>query len=131
MHVTTAGVIGTWWFVPSEANGFCSKAIGDSFSRAVTYSFGSICFGSLLVALVQALRALEYYCRDNDDFQFLSCIIQCILGCLEGILENLNKWAYGTYYFLAGRELFIDLDLSFFLIRYFLFHSSVRWIIRV
>lgn len=96
MHVTTAGVIGTWWFVPAEASSFWSPALSDSLFRSVTYSFGSICFGSLLVAIVQALRALEYYTRDSDDLQFLSCIIQCILACIEGIIEELNRWAYGT-----------------------------------
>lgn len=87
-------MIGTWWFVTEEANSCCSKAIGDSFWRATTYSFGSICLGSFLVALVQALRALEYYTRDQDDCQFLSCIIQCLLSCIQGILEEINKWAY-------------------------------------
>jgi Plasma-membrane choline transporter len=110
MQVTTAGVVGTWWFVTEEANSCCSKAIGDSFWRASTYSFGSICLGSFLVALVQALRALEYHTRDNDDFQFLSCIIQCLLSCLQSILEEINKWAYvyvGLYGFgflEAGRN---------------------------
>lgn len=110
MHVTTAGVIGTWWFVPSEANSFWSTALSDSVVRATTYSFGSVCFGSLLVALVQALRALEYHTRDSDDFQFLSCIIQCILSCLQGIMEEINRWAYiyvglyGFSYLEAGRN---------------------------
>ena len=30
VHVTTAGVIGTWWFAPNEAATCCSKAIGVS-----------------------------------------------------------------------------------------------------
>lgn len=112
IHVTTAGVVGTWWFVPDEASTCCSRAISDSLFRATTYSFGSICFGSLLVAIVQALRALEYYSRDNEDFQFLSCIVQCILSCLESIIEEINKFAYvyvGLYGFSfleAGRNVF-------------------------
>jgi hypothetical protein len=78
---------GTWWFIPGEANSFWSKALTDSFSRATTYSFGSICFGSLLVAIVKALRALEHYTRENDDMSALQCIIQCILSCIESIIE--------------------------------------------
>lgn len=31
VHVTTAGVIGTWWFAPEEAATCCSKAVGVSF----------------------------------------------------------------------------------------------------
>ena len=92
--------MGTWWFVPEEANHFCSNALNDSFIRSISYSFGSICFGSFIVAIVQALRALEYHTRDNDDFQWLSCIIQCILSCIQGILECINQWAYGTFFCL-------------------------------
>jgi len=110
VHVTSAGVVGTWWFNPYEANSFCSSAIKDSFFRATTHSFGSICFGSLLVALVQALRAMNHQARGQDDCQILLCITDCILGCIEGILEYLNKWAYvyvGLYgygYIDAGRN---------------------------
>jgi len=110
MHVTSAGVIGTWWFDPAEASSFCSTAIADSFRRASTFSFGSICFGSLLVALIQALRAMNHYLRGNDDAQCIVCIIDCILGCIESIVEYFNKWAYvyvglyGYSYLDAGRN---------------------------
>jgi hypothetical protein len=110
VHVTTAGTVGTWWFVPHEANSCWSSAIQDSFCRATTYSFGSICFGSLLVAIVQALRALAHMSRDSEDMQMLTCIIDCILACIQDILEYLNKWAYvyvGLYgfgYLEAGRN---------------------------
>ncbi len=95
MHVTSAGVIGTWWFAPAEASSCCSKAVGDSLGRATTYSFGSICFGSLIVALVQALRQLNRHLRGNEDAQLIVCLIDCILACIEGIIEYFNKWAYG------------------------------------
>lgn len=110
VHVSVVGVIGTWWYVPDEASSCCSSALMDSFKRACTYSFGSICFGSLLVALVQALRALREYTRNNDDCNFLSCIIDCILACIQGIIEYLNKWAYvyvglyGYSYLEAGKN---------------------------
>jgi hypothetical protein len=106
VHVTTAGLVGTFWFVPQEANSCCSSALTDSFVRTTTYSFGSVCFGSFLVALVQALRALEYYSRDNDELQFLSCIIQCILSCIQSIIEEFTKFAY-VYVGLYGFS-FID-----------------------
>jgi len=94
VHVTTAGVIGTWWFVPLEASGFWSSAIQDSLVRATTFSFGSICFGSFLVALVQTLRAMNRIARENENGGIVVCIIDCILGCVESIVEYLNKWAY-------------------------------------
>jgi hypothetical protein len=45
LHVTVSGVVGTWWFAPQDCLSVWSPAIVDSFSRATTYSFGSICMG--------------------------------------------------------------------------------------
>merc|ERR1719491_499491 len=93
VHVSVAGTVGTWWVAPNES-GFCSRGICNSFIRTVTTSFGSICFGSLLVAIIQALRALANSARANGDGNFLVCIAECILACLASMLEYFNKWAY-------------------------------------
>ena len=108
--VTTAGTVGTWWFVPGEASGCWSTALRDSFCRATTYSFGSICMGSLLVAVIQALEALARRARQNEDGQLLACLLECILSCIRDLVEYFNKWAYvyvGLYgfgYIEAGRN---------------------------
>jgi len=95
IHVTVSGTVGTWWFYPEEANSKCSKAIRESFKRATTFSFGSICFGSLLVALIQATRQLIEIAQQNDDGnQILLCICDCLLQCIENLLRYFNKWAY-------------------------------------
>lgn len=110
VHVTSAGTVATWWYVPLEAASCWSTAIQDSFCRATSYSFGSICFGSLLVAIVQALRAMAQIARQNDDMQILACLLDCILSMIQGIIEYLNTWAYvyvGVYgypYLEAGRN---------------------------
>jgi hypothetical protein len=71
----------------------------------------------LLVAILQALRALASSARSNGDGNFLACIAECILGCLASILEYFNKWAYiyvgiyGYSYFQSGKavmQLFAD-----------------------
>lgn len=98
IHVVVAGVVSTWWFAPSEASSCCSVAIKDSFVRATTTSFGSICFGSLLVAIIQTLRSMVESARhdgSNDGCAaFLLCLVDCLLQCLQGILEYFNKFAY-------------------------------------
>jgi len=109
LHVISSGVIGTWWFVPEETStSLFSPALTSSFQRACTYSFGSICFGSLLVAIVQALKQLLHMIRDDENI--LNCLIDCILDCLESIIEYFNKWAYvyvglyGYSYIEAGKN---------------------------
>lgn len=110
VHVTVAGTVGTWWFVPGEAKSCCSSAVRNSYWRAVTTSFGSICFGSLLVAIIQAVREIVHSMRNEEEFSFLVCLIDCILGLLERIMEYFNKWAY-IYVGLYGYG-FIEASLS-------------------
>jgi len=104
--------VATWWFNPAEASSFFSSALRDSTIRALTFSFGSICFGAFLVSIVRALRVTLQYARQNDDAQFLVCILECILRCIEDVIDYLNKWAYiyvgiyGFSYLEAGREVF-------------------------
>lgn len=94
LHVTVSGVVGTWWFAPHDAMSVFSPAIVDSFRRATTYSFGSICMGSLLVAIIQTLEAWVVQVSRNDRSGVLSCIAQCILRLLVRIAAYINRWAY-------------------------------------
>mmetsp|Transcript_4832 Transcript_4832/g.12426 ORF Transcript_4832/g.12426 Transcript_4832/m.12426 type:complete len:468 (+) Transcript_4832:198-1601(+) len=109
VHVTVAGTVATWWIAPSES-GFCSKGVCNSFIRTVTTSFGSICFGSLLVAILQALQQLANTARSNDNCAILACVFECILSCLASIMEYFNKWAfiyvgvYGFSYIESGKN---------------------------
>ncbi len=93
VHVTVAGTVGTWWWAPAEANSCCSKAVTDSNRRAMTYSFGSICLGSLLVAIVETIKSFCESARDSED-GLCSCIAVCLLNCLESIMEMFNEWAF-------------------------------------
>mmetsp|Transcript_15710 Transcript_15710/g.43342 ORF Transcript_15710/g.43342 Transcript_15710/m.43342 type:complete len:497 (+) Transcript_15710:85-1575(+) len=112
VHVITSGVVGHWWFEPAEAQGFCSAAVNGSFIRATTTSFGSICFGSFVVAVIRALETLANAARSNDDGGIGVCIAECILSCLAAIVEYFNKWAfvyvgiYGYGYCEAGKNVF-------------------------
>lgn len=113
IHTTIAGVVSTWWFAPEEASRCCSAGVRDSFVRSVTTSFGSICFGSLLVAIIKALRVMAESSRrdaDNGCAAFMLCLVECLLRCLEGIIEYFNKFAfiyvgmYGYSYLEAGKN---------------------------
>lgn len=107
IHVTVAGTVGSWWFDPISANSCCSSAVRDSYFRSSTYSFGSICFGSLLTAILRTLRAMAENSEENG---IVRCLVQCILNLLSNILEYFNKWAYiyvglyGYSYLEAGKN---------------------------
>jgi hypothetical protein len=49
------------------AKSCCRRGLTDSYARNMTYSFGSICLGSLLVAILEGLRALLNNSAQNND----------------------------------------------------------------
>ena len=113
LHVTTAGVVATFWHVPEEANSCCSPAISDSLKRSMVTSFGSICFGSLLMAIVRVLRYLVHQARrSNNRNTLLLCVLECLVACLENVIEYTTKWAYiyvalyGCDFLESGRRCF-------------------------
>jgi hypothetical protein len=90
VHCTVAGTVGTWWFIPNEAKSCCSSAVISSYYRSITTSFGSICFGSLIVAIIQATREIVNSMRTEEN-SLLLCLIDCVLGLLEYLAEQFNK----------------------------------------
>ena len=87
-HVTVCGSHASWYFAGDNYRA-ANPTLG-AFRRAATYSFGSICFGSLLVAILQTLRRL---------FQVRVCLVcslaiaaavnVCVRCC---VLETLATW---------------------------------------
>jgi hypothetical protein len=115
IHITVAGTVGTWWFLPMEANSCCSNGLTESMGRTFTYSFGSICLGSLIVAIIQVIRALLRSASGSSNNNrggagIVRCIAECVLVWIERIAEYFNKWAfiyvglYGYGYIEAGKN---------------------------
>lgn len=104
-HTTIAGTVATFWF-QADSKG----ATGSSLKRSCTTSLGSICFGSLLVAILQALRTLAEQAREQGSCA--ACIAECILSILQSLMEYFNRWAYvyvgiyGYKFTKAGKAVF-------------------------
>lgn len=104
--VTISGVFATRYFLGKQ-QALVVNPTSESFKRAMTYSFGSICFGSLLVAIVQFLKALVD--SSNDRNSLAGAIISCLLGLIRDLLAYFNKYAfthiaiYGKPYLEAGK----------------------------
>jgi hypothetical protein len=112
-HCTTAGAVGTWWFRrdPGET------PVRDSFRRAVTTSFGTVCVASLVLAGAKLLRILVGAARSQAErsnrssllvVAVLACI-DCLVSALERIVQIFSRYAlchvslYGTSFLEAGR----------------------------
>merc|ERR1719410_53727 len=87
-HTTTCGVAATWYF----SNVVDHKPTPAAFKRTMTTSFGSVCLGSLIVAFLQAVRAILRSSKNGRSF--LTLIALCLLGCIERLIRYFNKYAY-------------------------------------
>jgi hypothetical protein len=86
-----AGVYATYYFLHGTGQTIASPVI-QSMKRAVSYSFGSICFGSLLVATIQTIRFLLQMANDRDSIA--GAIVDCCLSLIQGLVEYFNYYAY-------------------------------------
>ncbi|CAO3564408.1 unnamed protein product [Mortierella alpina] len=112
VHTTVCGVFATYYFMAGSAQGMSKSPTVESFKRSCTTSIGSICFGSLIIAVIQTLRAIANMARGDSDgiMAFLACLIDCLLACIEGLVEFVNKYAfaqvaiYGKGYIQAAKD---------------------------
>ncbi|EME38500.1 hypothetical protein DOTSEDRAFT_140590 [Dothistroma septosporum NZE10] len=112
IHTTISGVYGSWYFSP---NAPAKAPTRGAARRALTYSFGSISLGSLLVAILDLLRFACSVARNDMQTGNIAadcafCILQCILGLVQWALEFVNRYAfsymslYGKAYFASAKD---------------------------
>ncbi|KAI0127582.1 plasma-membrane choline transporter-domain-containing protein [Xylariales sp. AK1849] len=105
IHTTISGVYGSWYFHPHNPP---RGATRGALKRSLTYSFGSISFGSLLVAIINCLRQICSMAQQSEaaNGNIIGSILFCILGCFIGILDwavqFLNRYAF-SYIALYGK----------------------------
>lgn len=93
VHVTSCGVLGQWYFNSNNLSTI------PCLIKALTTLFGSICFGSLFVAIIETIRVIvqfikDRYAPDNCCCKFLFCCVDCCLACVQKCVEVLNSYAY-------------------------------------
>ncbi|GAA5987189.1 hypothetical protein JCM11641_006053 [Rhodosporidiobolus odoratus] len=111
---TEAGIYGTYYYEPASPGKV--KVAWGAFKRASTYSMGSIAFGSLIVALLDLLRAafqiLQSYESGEGNMigMAIACCAQCFIGILTSLVEYFNRYAYisialyGQKYITAAKD---------------------------
>jgi len=94
VHCTASGVTAAWYFTPDSH----SPTMG-SLKRALTTSFGSICFGALLISIIKTLRSMLNRAaresrRSNVGVMILICMARCMLNCLNRAAELFNEFGF-------------------------------------
>ncbi|EAZ63321.1 hypothetical protein PICST_34117 [Scheffersomyces stipitis CBS 6054] len=123
IHVVIAGIYGTWYYLAGSDQGAPRVPALGALKRALTYCFGSICFGSLIVAFIQLLRAFIQALRQNalaggDNCAFCAlCILDLIVGFIDWMVRYFNHYAY-CYVALYGKSYLRSAKDTFDLLRY-------------
>jgi len=110
---TVSGTMACWWFTPKR-----KIIVAGALFRAFTTSFGTICLGSLIVSIVQALRSLIESFRNRAlgrrserigvTISCTLCVSNFLLRILVAIISFVNKYAfvysaaYGTNFATSG-----------------------------
>ena len=75
----------------------------------MTTSFGSICFGSLIVAILKVIQAVARSAFGQNRNSIIACLALCLITCIERLMEYFNLYAfthvaiYGCDYITAAK----------------------------
>lgn len=113
IHTTVSGIYGSWYY---NYRTYPTGVTRGALKRALTYSFGSISLGSLIVAIVHFLKMMAQSAQNNQGSQgdilgyIFFCLLSCLISVLEWIIEFVNRYAfsnialYGRSYFEATKD---------------------------
>ena len=119
-HMTSCHVIASWYFDPDTATEgipCCKPVTLIGLKRSMTNYLGSIAFGSLIVAILEAIYytvklVFEKAQGSNFLIKLVACCVLCILNCIKSCIEWLTEWAYcyislyGCSFIEAGGKVF-------------------------
>ncbi|TPX31288.1 hypothetical protein SmJEL517_g05328 [Synchytrium microbalum] len=113
VHVTVSGTFAHYYFLGTGVPGGRIQVSGTptvgSLGRAMTTSFGSICYGSLVIALLQTLRTMlqmaQNQAAQDGNIIGMFCIIcaNCCLGIIEQLIQYFNVYAF-TQVAIYGKD---------------------------
>jgi hypothetical protein len=93
--VTVSGTVASWKLASNSP-----LITISAWLRAMTLSLGSICFGSLIVAILEAVRQvlniLTNMAKESGNC-CAACLmgcLSCMIGCVERLVEFFNRFAY-------------------------------------
>ncbi|CAR28019.1 hypothetical protein ZYGR_0N05070 [Zygosaccharomyces rouxii] len=118
IHCTVSGVFGCWYYTSGSKNKGPKWPAMGSLKRAMTRSFGSICFGSLIVSIIETLRQSLRLIRESlqldSDLDGCGSVgffaIDLIISFLDFLVRHFNHYAYcfialyGKPYLKAAKE---------------------------
>jgi len=97
-QMTVAGGVASWYFSRDAKGPAVGSPALKSLSWALSFSFGSLALGSLILAVVKFINFLLQQTkranRKNKILVFIISCVQCLLRCIQGIVKFIDRFAY-------------------------------------
>jgi hypothetical protein len=96
--VVTVSSVAAFW-ATGISNIDATRPVSSSFYFSITFAFGSICLGSLIVAILKTARLIARLAsssagNDSEFGRVVAMCCMCFLSCIEGLIEYFNEWAF-------------------------------------
>ncbi|CAK4120889.1 unnamed protein product [Aphanomyces euteiches] len=95
VSVTVSGTVASW-----KVNANSPLITLSAWLRAMTYNLGSICLGSLVVAILEAIQTILssiarlFSASGNCCVACIAGCLACCIGCIRSMVEMFNRFAY-------------------------------------
>ena len=86
------GTMCQWYFAPAGTTDF-SGTVSGAFSNALGPSFGTLCFGSFILTMVEMCKAAMERLRRQERGNILVCLLTACLECIYALIEYISKFA--------------------------------------
>jgi Plasma-membrane choline transporter len=107
-YLVVAGAIADWYFTPyrdgekprgSNPDELGHRPVLDAVARTLRFHLGTIAIASLIIAIIQFIRACVKYIEEKSKAQgepnaiqkCAFCMLNCCLRCLECCMDKVNK----------------------------------------
>jgi len=121
-QMVIAMAVSKWYFTnpTNRVADISSRTLLSCYLTVLRYHLGTCAFGSLLIAIVQFIRAVVLYIQkhmsqtmqSNPAVKVAFCCVQCCLWCLECCMKFISKNAYiqtaihGTSFMVSAKNAF-------------------------
>jgi len=100
--MTIASAVSDWYWQGGDDKRGQRISVVKSYARVLFFHFGTICFGALLIAIIQVVRIVVAYIarqtkrlqQENSMVRIVLRVLQCCLWCFEKLLKYITKNAY-------------------------------------
>mmetsp|Transcript_2262 Transcript_2262/g.3599 ORF Transcript_2262/g.3599 Transcript_2262/m.3599 type:complete len:654 (-) Transcript_2262:40-2001(-) len=99
--IVIARAIASWYFTRNKGS-IGTLTVLNAIRQSLWYHMGTAAFGSLVIAIIQTIRAIVAYIQkkieevdsENAFVKCIACCFQCCFACLEKCMRFINKHAY-------------------------------------